>query len=57
MKSFTRMIKKTAKSISKINIWIRLFVFLGVLFLVLNYINYHHPFPEGFTIGDIWGGN
>ena len=49
MKSFTRMIKKTAKSISKINIWIRLFVFLGVLFLVLNYINFHHPFPEGFT--------
>ena len=49
MKSVTRFIKKTMKSVSKINIWIRLFVFLGVLFLVLNYINYHHPFPEGFT--------
>ena len=49
MKSISRMLKKTMKSILKINIWIRLFIFLGVLFLILNYINYNHPFPEGFT--------
>ena len=49
MKQFTRFIKKTVKSISKINIWIRLFVFLAVLFIVLNYVNYYHPSPEGFT--------
>ena len=48
MKSITRMIKKTIKTISKLNIWIRLLVFLGVLFLILNYVNFHHPLPEGF---------
>ena len=37
------------RSISKINIWIRLFIFLGVLFLTLNYVNYNHRGPEGFT--------
>ena len=49
MKSLTTMLKKTMRSISKINIWIRLFTFLGVLFLILNYVNYNHRGPEGFA--------
>ena len=49
MKQVTKIIKKSIKAISKINIWIRLLIFLGVLFIILNYVNYHHPFPEGFT--------
>ena len=49
MKQITRFIKKTVKSISKINIWVRLFVFLAILFVILNYVNYYHPSPEGFT--------
>ena len=49
MKQVTKIIKKSIKAISKINIWIRLLIFLGVLFVILNYVNYHHPFPEGFT--------
>jgi len=49
MKQVTKIIKKSIKAISKINIWIRLLIFLGVLFIILNYVNYYHPFPEGFT--------
>lgn len=49
MKQITKFIKKITKSFSKINIWIRLFIFLAVLFVTLNYVNYYHPSPEGFT--------
>ena len=49
MKQVTKIIKKSIKAISKINIWIRLVIFFGVLFIILNYVNYYYPFPEGFT--------